>query len=337
MQEAFQVRYSNLIEELDLGHREEITSIESLSGGVASDIVRVDLGGYQLCLKCALEKLKVKEDWRAPLHRNKAEYAWLKVAAAVNPEGAVKLMGRSEKQPCFAMEYLEGDDVYLWKTSLLNGTIRIEEARSVGQTIGKIHEASACADFLKEPFFNQDDFYQLRLDPYLNFTAACHPVVATQLKQLVSRLHKSDDVLIHGDISPKNILFRDGYPVILDAECATLGDASFDIAFCLNHLVLKAIHLPAIRSDLLNAALVLWNAYAPYIHWENPQQLEQRICELLPALMLARVDGKSPVEYLDEAEAQTVREFSLEQLQTPSQSLSNLLEAVASELENKRQ
>lgn len=328
-------RYLDLITELDLGSTDKVSQIVPLTGGVASDIVRVELDGRVFCLKCALEKLKVKEDWRAPLHRNRAEYAWLEVAATVDPNAAVSLLGRSEKQSCFAMEYVQGEHVYLWKAQLLKAKVSNKEAEAVGHTIGKIHNATSAPNFDQTNFKNHDDFYQLRLDPYLNFTATQHPEVSATLNRLVADLHKADQVLIHGDISPKNILFRDGNPIILDAECATMGDACFDLAFCLNHLILKAILLPAAQKEFLEAARILWHSYRPHICWENPMQLEQRICALLPALMLARVDGKSPVEYFDATKAQVVRAFSLMQLKNPvaDQSLDHFLDSISDYLD----
>ena len=245
-------------------------------------------------------------------------------------------MGRSKEQPCFAMEYVQGDQVYLWKERLLQGNVSTKEAQAVGNTIGGIHASTSHPDFDRTAFGNHDDFYQLRLDPYLNFTASSHPDVSPRLHGLVADLYQADQVLIHGDVSPKNILFRDGNPIILDAECATMGDASFDVAFCLNHLILKAILLPSIRGKLLDAALSLWQAYRPYIRWENPDQLEQRICTLLPALMLARVDGKSPVEYFNDVQIQVVRAFSLSELTKPveGQSLNGFVHSITRYLES---
>ena len=327
----------DLIEELHLGRSSAIQSIAPLTGGVASDIVKVVIGDRTICLKCALEKLRVSEDWQAPTHRNKAEYAWLQVAARVNPRGALQLLGRSQSEPCFAMEYIEGDDVFLWKARLLAGEVSLEEARRVGSALGRIHSASSSDSFVRDDFANQADFYQLRLDPYLNFTAIRHPQAADRLGSLVSRLEGADKVLIHGDVSPKNIMFRSGVPIFLDAECATMGDASFDVAFCLNHLVLKAIHLPAARSALLDAVQAFWDSYASEVDWESCESLESRTCELLPALMLARVDGKSPVEYLSDANRQVTREISQFQLERQSTRIADIVTSIAHHLENQQQ
>ena len=133
--------------------------------------------------------------------------------------------------------------------------------------------------------------------------------MADELNGLASMLFESRLVLVHGDVSPKNILFRGGRPTMLDAECATMGDPSFDVSFCLNHLILKAVHLPNSREALFGSVLRFWNAYAAHICWEPASRLERRVCHLVAALMLARIDGKSPIEYLDGDERKWSSDF----------------------------
>ena len=332
MSAELHARCKTLISELGLGSPDDIVEVRPLTGGVASDIAMVDLGSRKICIKFALPKLKVAADWRAPVHRNAAEYAWLEVAASQFPQNAVKLFGRSTEQHGFAMEFVEGDDVYLWKTNLLNLVPGQGEAAKVADLLGQVHACSTQQNFDTAAFQNRDDFHALRIEPYLSFTAQKHPDLGSQIHELEGLLYESQSVLVHGDASPKNILFREGTPLILDAECATMGDASFDPAFCLNHLILKAIHLPSSRAQLLGDILAFWAAYKPHISWENPTNLEARICHLLAALMLARVDGKSPVEYLDEREQEIVRHVSIPLIQTPAKSLTEFVERVTNTL-----
>ena len=112
-----------------------------------------------------------------------------------------------------------------------------------------------------------------------------------------------------------------------------MGDASFDISFCMNHLVLKAIHLPGSRHRYLSNVEDLWNAYTSSVSWESPADLEQRVCKLLPALMLGRVDGKSPVEYLSERERKTVRRIARKFIKAPVDRLNFLIQQTRNELE----
>ncbi|WP_299923403.1 aminoglycoside phosphotransferase family protein [uncultured Pelagimonas sp.] len=328
----FQQRCGALIEDLGLGRASDICRVIPLTGGVASDIARVDLGNRSICVKFALPKLKVAADWRAPVHRNAAEYAWLKVAAQVQPESSLTLFGHSVVQNGFAMEFLAGSDVYLWKEALLSQAPDKGEAQAVADILGKIHAASGQDGFDRGPFQNRDDFYALRIEPYLVFTAQQHPNLAKDLTALADMLYASNRVLVHGDVSPKNILFRTSGPVLLDAECATMGDASFDVSFCLNHLVIKALHLPVCRDRLLSNVEGFWQSYARYVTWEPVQDLEERICRLLPALMLGRVDGKSPVEYLDAHEQAALRALACDLLHTSPKRLPELVTILKTKL-----
>ncbi|WP_311029087.1 phosphotransferase family protein [Mesorhizobium koreense] len=332
MPDEMDQRCTALVEELGIARPDKIIAVKPLSGGVASDIAVVSLVDRDICVKFALPRLKVAEDWRAPVHRNRAEYAWLSFAGTVAPKSVPRLLGISASLHGFAMEYLAGTDIYLWKTALLKEAPGRREAERVGDVLGRIHAASTRLDFDRSPFFNRDDFRSLRLEPYLAFTAGKHPDLASRLIALAERLYASEIALVHGDVSPKNILFCGADPILLDAECATMGDPCFDVAFCLNHLILKSVHLPASRDRLLGSVGRFWAAYSSHIAWEEPQAMEERVAALLPALMLARVDGKSPVEYLSEASRATVRALAVPLISHPVATLGELVTTLKAEL-----
>lgn len=319
----FEARCTRLISDLGLGS--EVLAVRPLTGGVASDIARVDLPQGPVCVKFALPKLKVAADWFAPVHRNRAEYEWLAIAGGVAPRSVPRLLGRSEALNGFAMEFLQGDDVYLWKAALLARSPPRGEAALVADVLGRIHAASSAQGFDTAPFQNRDDFNAIRLEPYLRHTATRHPDLAPRLEGLADQLYLCSTALVHGDISPKNILIRRGVPVILDAECATMGDPVFDVAFCLNHLVLKAVHLPGMAGAYLGEVQAFWRQYFPHVTWEDPASLEARLMVLLPALMLARIDGKSPVEYLDAAAQDRVRDLAWGLITSPAANLTNFI------------
>jgi 5-methylthioribose kinase len=328
----FESRCSALLSELNLCGPEDVLSIKPLSGGVSSDIGLVELGGRKVVVKFALERLRVAEAWFANVNRSLAEYQWLQYAAGIVPDAVPLLLGCSETLKGFAMEYLDGATVYLWKKALLDGASIGSETDAVGDRLGRIHNGSV-RDRVLDQFQNQEDFFDLRLEPYLAFTASRHPELAAELRELIEMLQSHERVLVHGDVSPKNIMIRDGVPIFLDAECATAGDPSFDIAFCLTHLILKAVHLKKARNELLASIVRFWQSYEPHVQWESAFDLERRVGRLLPAMMLARVDGKSPVEYLDEGEQQIVRIMAVPLLKSPSSSLSAMVETLARRLE----
>jgi hypothetical protein len=124
--------------------------------------------------------------------------------------------------------------------------------------------------------------------------------------------------VVHGDVSPKHLLIGPAGPEFLDAECAWFGDPAFDLAFCLNHLLLKCLASPQATHALLASFDALRDAYLPLVDWETPTDLEARAASLLPGLFLARIDGKSPVEYITEdADRDAVRRTAIPLIATP--------------------
>ncbi len=302
----------DILQELDLASPRDVLDAKPLIGGVASDIFRVETSMRTYCIKFAIEKLRVEADWFAPLHRNAAEYEWLEAVGEWFPENVPRLYGRSESKHGFVMECISGRCIRQWKNDLLAIGPRSGDASAVGRLLGGIHAESVPLAARGHRFQNQTDFYDLRTEPYLVSLQSKHPDIAGQIDDIIRAMTDHPLALVHGDISPKNILFRSGVPIILDAECATIGDPCFDVAFCLNHLLLKAVHLPEYSQALLKEAVHLWGAYEKTIDWETPSDLEARVCALLPLLFLARVDGKSPVEYLSSENRDRVRSLALE-------------------------
>ena len=203
----------------------------------------------------------------------------------------------------------------------------------MGATLGKIHAATANNDIVAERFATDEIFHAIRIEPYFLRTAETCPDVAPRLKALARVTAETRRVLVHGDVSPKNILSSARGPVFLDAECAWYGDPAFDLAFCLNHLLLKCIWKPAYITAYLASYDALVSAYLDHIHWEPVAVLETRTAALLPGLLLARIDGTSPVEYItEETDKQTVRRAARYGLVHPSATLAAFRETFRKEL-----
>jgi len=296
---------------------DQLISLHPLSGGVSSDIWRVEAGATTFCVKRALARLRVAADWRAPVSRNRHEVAWFRVVAGIAPAAVPRILGDDEAAGAFAMSWLAPDDHPVWKSLLRDGTIVAASARAVGDVLGRIHAATADRPDVATAFATDALFHAIRLEPYLEATARVHPDLAHALATLVATTAATRRVLVHGDFSPKNLLIGPQGPVILDAECAWFGDPAFDLAFVLNHLLLKGAWRPAARERYLDAYAALVDGYRRHVAWEPWDALEQRAAALLPALMLARIDGKSPVEYLvDERDRDAVRAFARPRIAT---------------------
>lgn len=276
----------------------ESANFEPLTGGVSSDIWRIEADGRVFCVKRALAKLKVEADWFAPVERNQYEVAWYQIASEIVPGSAPQILAHDEEAMLFVMEYLDPDKYKLWKNQLHDGRADTVQSSRAGEFLGRIHAGTANNEAAKARFPRADIFHAIRLEPYLGATASNHPDLERQLLFLSDRTSRTRLTMIHGDVSPKNILMGPGGPVFLDAECACIGDPAFDLAFCLNHLLLKCLWTPSAREGFLACFQAMAESYLSQVSWEPVKSLEARAASLLPGLLLARVDGKSPVEYV---------------------------------------
>lgn len=279
-----------------------------LTGGVSSDIWKVELPDCTLCIKRALPKLKVADDWEAPVSRNAFEWEWLKFAAEQVPAAVPAPIAHDIEAGLFAMEFLPVAEHPVWKQQLLDGLVEPSIALALGKVLAKLHSASSNSSVLAKAFATDESFFAIRLEPYLLATARRHPDLAQRLEQLVETTAAHHEALVHGDISPKNILVGPNGPVILDAECAWYGDPAFDVAFFLNHMLLKCLVNPHLKTLYLACYGQFFDGYFCN---DGMEAIEQRAAALLPALLLARVDGKSPVEYLvSEQPKRLIRDFA---------------------------
>ena len=304
-----------------------------LEGGVSSDIWLVELEDRRLCLKRALPQLKVAQLWQAPVARNRYEWEWFRVVQRICADVAPPLVGHDPDAGFFVMGYLDPSRYPLWKAQLRDGHAEPPFAAAVGARLAVIHGATAADPELARCFATDEAFHAIRLEPYLVAIARLHPDLATRLEALVRRTAETRLALVHGDVSPKNILVGPRGPVFLDAECAWYGDPAFDLAFCLNHLLLKCLWTPRAASGFLACFDRLAQRYLADVTWEAPDAIEARAATLLPALLLARVDGKSPVEYVtDDEDKARVRRVGRALLAEPVSRLAAVRRAWASEV-----
>ncbi len=285
-----------------LGDPLEFTRLE---GGVSSDIwlVRAGGGARVFCVKQALPRLRVAAEWLADPARNSTEVKWLRHVAGVDSRVVPALLASDPQLGVFAMEYLPPSDYETWKARLVRGDVHTGTAAAVGKQLAAIHSSFARSASAAADFATDNAFHALRLEPYLLATARAHPDLATALEFLAERTASIKMTVVHGDVSPKNILLGPRGPVFLDAECAWFGDPAFDLAFCLNHLLLKTVLVPSARAALIQSFDALAREYLAGVDWEPPSALNERAATLLPGLLLARIDGKSPVEYLTSEQA----------------------------------
>ncbi len=301
--------------------------VEPLSGGVSSDVVKVTCGDRAMVVKRALAKLRVEDDWFADLSRNRYEHRYMAVVGELLPEAIPRVLHTNDAQGFFCMEWL-GQGWANWKEEMLTGRADRAIAAEAGRVLGVIHRRTFGDEALRTEFDNTKNFFDLRLESYLLTTGRRHPQWEAEFRAESDRIQATRECLVHGDYSPKNMMVRHRQIMILDCEVAWFGDPSFDLAFLLNHLHLKGLHHAPEDRGFAELPAAATEAY--YRERGLPQAdrepFDRRTGRLLLMLMLARIDGKSPAEYLSgfRAKQQFVRRFVTNRLADGSLTLANI-------------
>lgn len=287
-------------------------------------VVLVDAPEGRLVLKQALGKLRVEQDWFSDRERIFRESQAIARLGPHLPRGALpEVLFEDRPNLLFAMSAAPRG-WNNWKSELLRGAIdeRVAEAAAVYLT-AMISASRGNAEWKKE-FEDQTVFDQLRLDPYYRGTALRHPDLASHFAGLMDESRARRVSLVHGDWSPKNLLVGENGVMAIDFEVIHYGDPSFDSAFLLNHLILKSFHLPHLADRFTALARRFWNTLLERLS-EDRAWLEAATLRHLGCLMLARVDGKSPAEYLTAGERDAVRQFARRLILEPPATLEEAL------------
>jgi 5-methylthioribose kinase len=307
----------------------ETVSFKNLQGGVSNRTVKVAWAdGRAWVLKQALAKLRVNVDWFSSPERIGVEAKALRCLNQLAPPGTT---------PVFIFEdmanYLMGmeavpEEHENWKSVLLSGRIISDHFEQFGLLLGAIHGRSSKSESDFQSAFSDTTYFEnLRLEPYYLYTAQNIAEASVFLTALAGETLHHKDSLVHGDFSPKNTLIYKNKLILLDYEVVHFGDPAFDVGFALTHFLSKAHHLPGERCRLTSAAELFWQVYWDGIHQLNwARELEPRVVRHTLGCLLARVAGKSPLEYLTPAEAARQRGAALILIRNPPTKVPDLID-----------
>jgi len=332
--EAFSLTPGNIVDYLaarGLADGAASVAVRELGGGVSNIVLLVEWADppRRWVVKQSLEKLRVQDDWRSERSRIYREAESIQALRPVLGEAALPEVIHIDRENFLFVMTAAPVGAISWKESLLAGQVDLAVARQAGTLLAKIINASRDAAELQKKFEDRTVFDQLRIDPYYRTTAKRHPDVRAALVQLMANSWNVQTALVHGDYSPKNMLVRDGNIFLIDFEVIHWGDPAFDAGFLLNHLFLKALFKPEFAPQCLNAAREFWKALGTEIKGGISRGFEALTIRHLGALMLARIDGKSPVEYIrDEETKERVRTVAKQILRDQPQRLEQVVHMV---------
>ena len=284
-----------------------------LGGGVSNEVVRVESSRGRWVVKQALPRLRVASEWLADASRSEVEARCLVVLGELLPTGCTPdLLFSDPARHVLAMSAAPASMRNL-KDALLGGLVDEAVAAEAGRLLGAIQAGTCGRADLAADFGDIAPFRQLRLAPYYAEVARRHAELAGVVLNWAATAENERRCLVHGDYSPKNMLFEGRRLLLLDFEVAHWGCRAFDPAFFINHLLLKSLHLPSQATAFGRAAAGFWDAFRAAAGWSDGAVLEAEVMGHLGCLLLARVDGKSPVEYITaEAAKERVRSLARE-------------------------
>lgn len=299
--------------------------VEVLGGGVSNVVLSVDGGSGPLVVKQSLPRLRVVDDWYAPRDRIITEAQALRLAGRLVPGSVPRVIDSDPTRHTLTLERAP-TGWRNWKTRLLDGDVDVSVARRLGSHLASWHTATAGGRGLSARMHDTEPFEMLRTDPYYRTVAHRTPELAGQIQDLIDQMHGRRQCLVHGDFSPKNVLVGPAATTwVIDFEVAHFGDPHFDLGFLISHLLMKSVHRPELSGSYDRCITAFAGGYetqgsadsAPGLSWEHA--LRHVGC-----LLLARVRGKSPAEYLTPEEADRVWMLGLNLLTATPDQLSAL-------------
>ena len=329
---------------------DETVRVDELPGGVSNFVIRVArMGGERrdFVLKQAREQLRVSEPWFCSVERILREMDVLRICQRLlsqnirgtcAPEATTPhILFEDRSNYLFAMTAAPADHV-TWKSQLLAGQTNVDMAATCGSLLAGIHGGTWRDSQIKQTLDDCQYFEDLRVDPYYRQLARVHPSLASSISRLIESLRQNRTCLVHGDFSPKNLLvYKEGL-MLVDFEVGHFGDPAFDLGFFLAHLMLKGFHHRPHHGPYLALTEAFQNAYGRKMATTVPhteyEELQSRAILNFAACALARVDGKSKVEYLDEEASHTVRNMAQRMLAQPADDWAEVLDRTRTMLDN---
>lgn len=314
---------------------QEMPAITVLAGGVSNRAVLVERAtGEAWVLKQALNKLRVPVDWFSDPERVHREALGLRWLATLTPPGVIpRLLFEDHTHHLLAMQAVPQPHTN-WKTALLAGAVDLAHVEQFATLLATIHHQAAQRQAELAPLFADRTFFEsLRVEPYYHYTASQVALAAPFLHDLIAATRRRCYTLVHGDYSPKNTLIYQNRLVLLDYEVIHWGDPAFDLGFALTHFLSKAHHLVAARGQFAKAAAHYWQRYGEKLQeqsvmgqstaWQNG--LERYVIHHTLACLLARVAGRSPLEYLTPQARERQRQVVVALMLTPPPTVEALL------------
>ena len=285
---------------------EDNPQVEVLTGGVSNVVLAITTATQKLVLKQALAELAVSEKWVADQRRAIVEAEAIELFNRLTPTQVPKLVFLDPERFILVLERVPVGST-VWKSDLLAGVINPDIGLKLGATLASWHNYGEKNAEVKVKFMEDSLFEQLRIDPFYRFVAAKNPQIEVSIRKLINELEGDKTTVVHGDFSPKNIMVATNDDVyILDFEVTHVGNPVFDLAFLIAHLLCKFFR----TDDRLHAKLLANTAISFVEEYQEVRRISPSLTKHAALIALARVEGKSPVNYLSASAQHKLQTFT---------------------------
>lgn len=280
--------------------------VEVLTGGVSNVVIAITTANQKLVLKQALAELAVSEKWEADQRRAIVEANAIELFNKLTPNQVPKLIFLDPDRFILVLERVPVGST-VWKSDLLAGVINPDIGLKLGATLASWHNYGEKSAEAKLKFMEDSLFEQLRIDPFYRFVATKNPQIEVPIRKLINELEGDKTTVVHGDFSPKNIMVATNDDIyILDFEVTHVGNPVFDLAFLTAHLLCKFFR----TDDRLHAKLLANTAISFMKEYQTLRRISPSVTRHAALIALARVEGKSPVNYLSTDAQQKLQVFT---------------------------
>ena len=317
--EAFELTTDNVVPYLvrrGVIPRGARTRVDELAGGVSATVLTVRAPGMAVVAKQSLARLKVDDDWRAKQERTEVEAAAMRLCGRLTPGRVPRVLDNDPSAHVVVMELLP-DDAPNWQSEVGAGRAHVDVGAWAGETLGLWHAQTAGNLELAAAFDDYESFEQLRLSPFHESVIERLPEAAGDVIPRIEELRQRR-CFVHGDFAMKNTLVGRDRNWVLDFEVAHYGNPIFDFGFFLSFVVLSAVRWPALTTEMRALAAGFARGYAAA---ECDVGDDADVTAHTGCLVLARTDGKSPAQFLDESARERARAAGLALLRTPERGL----------------
>ena len=252
--------------------------VEVLTGGVSNVVLAITTADQKLVLKQALAELAVSEKWLADQRRAIVEADAIKLFNQLSPAQVPKLIFLDPERFILVLERVPVGST-VWKSDLLAGIINPDVGAGLGKTLATWHNYGEVTASARIKFMEDTLFEQLRIDPFYRFVAAKNPQIEVSM----------DDQIY-----------------ILDFEVTHVGNPVFDLAFLIAHLLCKFFR----TEDRLQAKLLSNTANTFTAEYAQLRSISPTVAKHAALIALARVEGKSPVNYLNQVQQKKIQSFT---------------------------